>query len=69
MFNHGYAGLGSRIDDICGRDWVTAGGDHGDPGLIFMNHDVTSPLVTSAQAVASYSILNKDLCRSGTSHI
>ena len=33
----GYAGLGSRMDDICGRDWVPGGGDHGDPGLVFMS--------------------------------
>ena len=44
-FNHGCAGLGSRMDDICGRDWVAGGGDHGDPGLIsFMT--VLSPIVT-----------------------
>ncbi|CAA6670234.1 unnamed protein product [Spirodela intermedia] len=24
--------LGDRADDICGRDWVPGGGDHGDPG-------------------------------------
>lgn len=26
------AGLGSNIDDICGKDWVVGGGDYGDPG-------------------------------------
>lgn len=25
-------GLGSNADDICGRDWVSGAGDHGDPG-------------------------------------
>jgi hypothetical protein len=30
-----YAGLGSRMDDICGKDWVPGAGDHGDPGLVF----------------------------------
>lgn len=27
------AGLGSNVNDICGRDWVFGGGDHGDPDL------------------------------------
>lgn len=27
-----HTGLGSNIDDICGRDWIRGGGDHGDPG-------------------------------------
>lgn len=27
-----HTGLGSNIDDICGRDWIHGGGDHGDPG-------------------------------------
>ncbi|KAF3792495.1 hypothetical protein EJ110_NYTH11327 [Nymphaea thermarum] len=27
------AGLGSQTSDICGRDWVLEGGDHGDPDL------------------------------------
>lgn len=27
-----WAGLGSNLDDICGKDWVLGGGDHGDPG-------------------------------------
>lgn len=30
-----FAGLGSNINDICGRDWVYGGGDHGDPGNNF----------------------------------
>lgn len=30
-----YAGLGSKVSDICGRDWVFGGGDHGDPGRCF----------------------------------
>lgn len=28
-------GLGSKVEDICGRDWVESGGDHGDPGHIY----------------------------------
>lgn len=27
-----FSGLGSEKNDICGRDWVHEGGDHGDPG-------------------------------------
>ena len=28
-----WAGLGSNLDDICGKDWVFgSSGDHGDPG-------------------------------------
>lgn len=27
-----WAGLGSSMDDICGKDWEYGGGDHGDPG-------------------------------------
>lgn len=27
-----HPGLGSHMDDICGKDWVPGGGDHGDPG-------------------------------------
>jgi len=26
------AGLGSKAEDICGRDWYESGGDFGDPG-------------------------------------
>lgn len=33
LAHNGPAGLGSRINDICGRDWVDGGGDHGDPDL------------------------------------
>lgn len=28
-------GLGSKVEDICGRDWVESGGDHGDTGHIY----------------------------------
>lgn len=58
---YGYAGLGSRMDDICGRDWVPGGGDHGDPGLVF--YDNTFPLVTLPllHTVTSYvACLNKN---------
>uniref|UniRef100_A0A0E0L8M4 Calcineurin-like phosphoesterase domain-containing protein n=1 Tax=Oryza punctata TaxID=4537 RepID=A0A0E0L8M4_ORYPU len=33
LAHNGPTGLGSRMDDICGRDWVAGGGDHGDPDL------------------------------------
>ena len=29
-------GLGSNMNDICGRDWVFEGGDHGDAGSFFL---------------------------------
>jgi hypothetical protein len=35
-----FSGLGSNLNDICGKDWVFGGGDHGDPGtelLVFMS--------------------------------
>ncbi|GMP35635.1 hypothetical protein CsSME_00008002 [Camellia sinensis var. sinensis] len=31
--NYSWNGLGSYVNDICGRDWVFGGGDHGDPDL------------------------------------
>ncbi|KAJ4950688.1 hypothetical protein NE237_027520 [Protea cynaroides] len=33
LAHNGPTGLGSKMDDICGRDWVFVGGDHGDPDL------------------------------------
>ncbi|KAF8389566.1 hypothetical protein HHK36_024082 [Tetracentron sinense] len=33
LAHNGPTGLGSNINDICGRDWVYGGGDHGDPDL------------------------------------
>lgn len=33
LAHNGPTGLGSNIDDICGKDWVFGGGDHGDPDL------------------------------------
>jgi len=34
------AGLGSNMDDICGKDWGYGGGDHGDAGRF---HQFVSP--------------------------
>ncbi|XP_024366334.1 uncharacterized protein [Physcomitrium patens] len=31
LAHNGPRGLGSKVHDICGRDWVERGGDHGDP--------------------------------------
>ncbi|GAB2216271.1 hypothetical protein Droror1_Dr00024041 [Drosera rotundifolia] len=31
--HNGPKGLGSNMNDICGKDWVYEGGDHGDPDL------------------------------------
>ncbi|KAB1199653.1 hypothetical protein CJ030_MR0G018444 [Morella rubra] len=33
LAHNGPTGLGSKLDDICGKDWVVGGGDHGDPDL------------------------------------
>ncbi|KAG6625689.1 uncharacterized protein LOC122299261 isoform X1 [Carya illinoinensis] len=33
LAHNGPTGLGSNVDDICGKDWVFGGGDHGDPDL------------------------------------
>ncbi|GAA0157586.1 hypothetical protein LIER_14825 [Lithospermum erythrorhizon] len=33
LAHNGPSGLGSNMDDICGRDWIPGGGDHGDPDL------------------------------------
>lgn len=37
MFALVTTGLGSKVEDICGRDWVESGGDHGDPGHIYFH--------------------------------
>ncbi|XP_020576004.1 uncharacterized protein LOC110021733 [Phalaenopsis equestris] len=33
LAHNGPSGLGSKMDDICGKDWVSEGGDHGDSDL------------------------------------
>ncbi|XP_027072708.1 uncharacterized protein [Coffea arabica] len=33
LAHNGPTGLGSNMNDICGRDWFFGGGDHGDPDL------------------------------------
>ncbi|KAJ6994158.1 hypothetical protein NC653_017089 [Populus alba x Populus x berolinensis] len=33
LAHNGPTGLGSNLNDICGKDWVFGGGDHGDPDL------------------------------------
>ncbi|KAG9456267.1 hypothetical protein H6P81_000775 [Aristolochia fimbriata] len=33
LAHNGPSGLGSNINDICGKDWDIRGGDHGDPDL------------------------------------
>ncbi|XP_057767127.1 uncharacterized protein LOC130987565 isoform X2 [Salvia miltiorrhiza] len=33
LAHNGPTGLGSGLDDICGKDWIPGGGDHGDPDL------------------------------------
>ncbi|KAJ3695554.1 hypothetical protein LUZ60_000931 [Juncus effusus] len=51
LAHNGPTGLGSKVSDICGRDWVLEGGDHGDPDLaqaisdIQSNTEIRIPLV------------------------
>ncbi|KAG0472358.1 hypothetical protein HPP92_016904 [Vanilla planifolia] len=33
LAHNGPSGLGSKMDDICGSDWIFGGGDNGDPDL------------------------------------
>ncbi|XP_047948214.1 uncharacterized protein LOC125194182 isoform X4 [Salvia hispanica] len=33
LAHNGPTGLGSNMDDICGKDWIPGGGDFGDPDL------------------------------------
>ncbi|XP_073018286.1 uncharacterized protein [Primulina eburnea] len=33
LAHNGPTGLGTDMDDICGRDWIPGGGDHGDSDL------------------------------------
>ncbi|KAJ4709629.1 Calcineurin-like metallo-phosphoesterase superfamily protein [Melia azedarach] len=33
LAHNGPTGLGSELNDICGKDWVIGAGDHGDPDL------------------------------------
>ncbi|XP_065849303.1 uncharacterized protein [Euphorbia lathyris] len=33
LAHNGPTGLGSNLNDICGKDWGIGGGDHGDPDL------------------------------------
>ncbi|XP_073145868.1 uncharacterized protein [Henckelia pumila] len=33
LAHNGPTGLGTNMDDICGRDWIPGGGDHGDSDL------------------------------------
>lgn len=49
------------MDDICGRDWVPGGGDHGDPGPWFMA--ILFPLLTLPllhTAISYATCLNKN---------
>ncbi|AQL01596.1 Calcineurin-like metallo-phosphoesterase superfamily protein [Zea mays] len=61
LAHNGPTGLGSRMDDICGRDWVPGGGDHGDPGPWFMA--ILFPLLTLPllhTAISYATCLNKN---------
>ncbi|PON52374.1 Metallo-dependent phosphatase-like [Parasponia andersonii] len=51
LAHNGPKGLGSNLDDICGKDWLFGGGDHGDAdlenaiSLLKENSKVSVPLV------------------------
>ncbi|MQL97539.1 hypothetical protein Taro_030231 [Colocasia esculenta] len=51
LAHNGPTGLGDKMNDICGRDWVYGGGDHGDPDLaqaiadLKRNTQISMPLV------------------------
>ncbi|KNA10194.1 hypothetical protein SOVF_146250 [Spinacia oleracea] len=52
LAHNGPTGLGSSMDDICGKDWEYGGGDHGDPdleeaiSLLKQSNNYSIPLVT-----------------------
>ncbi|GAU31485.1 hypothetical protein TSUD_332600 [Trifolium subterraneum] len=51
LAHNGPTGLGSGLNDICGKDWELDGGDHGDPdlecaiSLLKENNQISIPLV------------------------
>lgn len=51
LAHNGPTGLGSNLDDICGKDWEIEAGDHGDPdlelaiSLLKESNNVSVPLV------------------------
>jgi uncharacterized protein (TIGR04168 family) len=51
LAHNGPTGLGSGLNDICGKDWDSDGGDHGDPdlesaiSLLKENNKISIPLV------------------------
>ncbi|ONK59560.1 uncharacterized protein A4U43_C08F7720 [Asparagus officinalis] len=51
LAHNGPTGLGSTMSDICGRDWVYGGGDHGDPDLAQALHKLKSSMQISIPLV------------------
>ncbi|KAL4181448.1 hypothetical protein AMTRI_Chr12g271270 [Amborella trichopoda] len=66
LAHNGPTGLGSEMDDICGRDWVPGGGDHGDPDLAQAIADLKSNTRLSIPLVV-FGHMHKNLqLRNGT---
>nr|GME15005.1 Calcineurin-like metallo-phosphoesterase superfamily protein isoform 1 [Ipomoea batatas] len=64
LAHNGPTGLGSAVDDICGKDWWPEGGDHGDPDLA----QAISRLKETAQLRAPLVVfghMHKDLAYGG----
>lgn len=64
LAHNGPTGLGSRMDDICGRDWVAGGGDHGDPDLEQAISDLQSEAGVSIPLVV-FGHMHKSLAYGG----
>jgi len=64
LAHNGPTGLGSRMDDICGRDWVAGAGDHGDPDLEQAISDLQSETGVSIPLVV-FGHMHKSLAYGG----
>uniref|UniRef100_A0ACD5ZTW2 Uncharacterized protein n=1 Tax=Avena sativa TaxID=4498 RepID=A0ACD5ZTW2_AVESA len=64
LAHNGPTGLGSRMDDICGRDWVAGAGDHGDPDLEQAISDLQSQTGVSIPLVV-FGHMHKSLAYGG----
>ncbi|KAK1323387.1 hypothetical protein QJS10_CPA02g01252 [Acorus calamus] len=60
LAHNGPTGLGSKINDICGRDWVFSGGDHGDPDLARALSDIKASTQLSIPLVV-FGHMHKEL--------
>ncbi|CAA7407287.1 unnamed protein product [Spirodela intermedia] len=64
LAHNGPTGLGDRADDICGRDWVPGGGDHGDPDLAMAIDDLKRGAPRPIPLVV-FGHMHKELARGG----